>query len=233
MRQRAVIFDMDGVLVNSPIYVTQAFDQLLKEHGTSMAELEDGYNEGHRGRTLRDILGMIKDKTGTEIPYDEFSERASALQFDLMTKAGLTATPELRAFLDDLAKSGFKVAIATGSPRKRANWILEKLGLATEFDTIVALEDVTAHKPNPDIFLSAAAKLGLSPSDCVVIEDAAAGVEAGNRAGMTVVGYSEFNEHPETLSAADMVVADFGQLSATVISELILAAIDTRNSIDR
>ncbi|MGD0437716.1 MAG: HAD family hydrolase, partial [Bryobacteraceae bacterium] len=115
-----------------------------------------------------------------------------------------------------LREEGWRQAIASSAPRENVDVVLEALGLARSFDAVVSAEDVTAGKPDPQVFLKAAQRLGLAPARCVVVEDSAAGVEGARRAGMKSIGVSRNGR-----LAADLGVRSLADLQASAFAELV------------
>ena len=125
----------------------------------------------------------------------------------LVSVHGLRALPGAREWVARLRADGWRQAIASSAPRKNVDVMLAAIGLADAFDTIVASEDVGKGKPDPEVFLTAAARLGASPDRAIVVEDAAAGVEAARRAGMRVIGVVDVS------LPADVVVDSLADLA--------------------
>ena len=178
---RAIIFDFDGVLVDSEPIRFKAGAQALAEVGESLTW--ERFTRSWLGRTdeagLRDLLGGRFEADGRRI-----AERRNALYEERLD--------EVPAFADAVGllrrvPEGIRLAVATGSRRTEVARILGRLGLLPSFHTIITAEDYTSAKPAPDPFLTAARRLDLPPVSCLAIEDTAAGVAAARAAGMPVV----------------------------------------------
>ena len=216
---KAIIFDMDGVLINSTPYVRKSFEKILKENGLILSE---GYDDKMTGMSLKSKMTHWKNDFGFEYDIQDFSNRATEMQIKLMTEAGeFNKNTNLIDFIENAKKANLKLAVATSSMKERSLKFLELLGIQKFFDEVITAEDVEKHKPNPDIFLKAAAKLNIEPKGCIVIEDAINGIEAAHKAGMKVVGKvtSIFNE--SDLSIADLVINDFSELSIEKLKQLL------------
>ena len=137
----------------------------------------------------------------------------------LAEERGLTPLPGAREWLEALHAAGWKQAIASSAPRLNVETMLRVLHLDSLLDAVVSAEDVTRGKPEPDVFLAAAAKLAVPPSRCVVVEDAAAGVEAGRRAGMRTIGVNA----RATLDA-DLYVKSLADLQPDAFDRLLSAS---------
>ena len=213
---RAVIFDMDGVIVDSePIHI-EAEKQTLLKHGVKITTEELRTYTGTTAEfEFNDLVKKYKLATTAKTLFDE----KEVIMFRLLQER----TEPTRGVIDlikKLKQDGFKLGIATSGHRKLAHYYLKKLCIESFFDTVVCAEDITRSKPDPEIFLKAAQRLGVDPSECVVIEDAKFGVEAAKRAGMKAVGYSNPSSGSQDLSKADWVVSDFTKLD---IQELLRA----------
>jgi len=211
-QQIACIFDLDGVLVDTAVYHYKAWKQLANSMGFDFTHVQ---NEQLKGVSRMRSLDMILEWGGIHKSDAEREELASlknswyvAMISNMTTDEVLPGSAEL---LQQLKEKGVKIAL--GSASKNSGLILERTGLTHFFDAIVDGNAVTASKPNPEVFVKAAELLETSAADCVVFEDAIAGVEAALAAGMGVVGVGE----AEQLKGAHIVVKD---LSAITVAEI-------------
>ncbi|HYW19317.1 MAG TPA: beta-phosphoglucomutase [Nodularia sp. (in: cyanobacteria)] len=182
---QGVIFDLDGVLTDTAEYHYQAWQKLADEEGI---EFNRQANEALRGISRREsLMLMIKNKKYSEAQIQEMLERKNGYYVELIENiTPKDMLPGAIALLDELREQGIKIAI--GSASKNAQMVLERLGIADHVDAIADGYSVQQPKPAPDLFLYAAKQLGVPPEQCLVIEDAAAGVEAALAAGMWAVG---------------------------------------------
>jgi len=197
---RAVLWDLDGVLVDSAPFHLQAWRELMASLGRELSEADFQRTFGLRNDVvLRDLLG--------DLPAAEV-ERLGAHKEALFRRAALgniVALPGALALLRLLRERGLKLALVSSAPQGNIDLMLGSLGVEADFDVIVGGEDVTQGKPDPEGFLLAARRLGVPPAECVVIEDALGGVEAAKRGGMLCVGVC--HDRPrEALAKADLVV---------------------------
>lgn len=180
-----VIFDLDGVLTDTSELHYLAWQQLADEEGI---EFDREANEAMRGLPRREsLLCILGNRSATEEQIQDMMERKNCYFVEMIqnvTPAYLL--PGVADLLQELRAAGIKVAL--GSSSKNAQTVIERLGIAEHFDAIADGYSVSQPKPAPDLFLYAAQQLGLSPSQCVVVEDAAAGVEAALAAGMRAIG---------------------------------------------
>ena len=199
---KAAIFDLDGVIVDTAHYHFIAWQRLAKELGISFTEADNERLKGvSRMRSLEIIL-EIGGVTLTESKKEEFATKKNSWFVEYIEKIKPKEIfPGVREMLQNLQQQGYKVALASSS--KNANTVIRLLQIGHLFDAIVDGTMITHTKPDPEIFLLAAKKLGLSPADCVVFEDAEAGVEAALAAGMKCVGVGA----AEQLGKAHAIVA--------------------------
>jgi beta-phosphoglucomutase len=200
----ACIFDLDGVVVDTARYHFIAWKALAEELGFEFT-LKD--NERLKGVSRMQSLDILLEIGGLHVPEQEkqvMAEKKNALYVSYIeTMTPEETLPGVEKFLQELRANGIKTAL--GSASKNAPMILERIGLAHLFDAIVDGNSISEAKPNPEVFLKGAEKLGVQPENCMVFEDAIAGVEAARNAGMRCVGIGE----PETLGMADLVIPGF------------------------
>jgi HAD superfamily hydrolase (TIGR01509 family) len=171
------IFDFDGVLVNTMELHYKAYSQACREFGIQVDKRRFFEQAGMTGREQITHFAM---KSGVEVDVEAVYRRKNALATDWTDRAtDISCNIEL---LKTLRQRGVKAAVATGSTRKSILPIMAKFSI--EVDAIVTSEDVGRGKPNPDLFLCAAERLGLRPEQCIVIEDSDVGIEAARNASM-------------------------------------------------
>lgn len=220
-KKLAVIFDMDGVLLDTTRFNSLSFDELLKLKGLNMNMLADAHGEAFRGTSLAKMLSVIKDDHNIEFDLQDFSQQAGEIAFQLMDKENIQGDPHLESFLRNLKDAGVCVGIGTSSLRWRVEPILNRLGVKDYFEVIVTAEDVSEHKPNPHVFLEVARQLGVDPVNCAVIEDARSGIDAAHNANMKAIAFTAYNSDPKLVEDAEIAVKDFSELSIESIKELI------------
>jgi beta-phosphoglucomutase len=204
---KAAIFDLDGVIVDTAKYHYLAWKRLARELGFDFTETD---NERLKGVSRMRSLEILLEVGG--VPMDEPARRESAARKDRwyveyvekMDPAELL--PGAVEYLRHIRGRGVRTAIASAS--KNAPLIIHRVQIGPLFDAVVDGTIVFRAKPEPDVFLRAARELGFAAEDCVVFEDAEAGIEAAARAGMASVGVGK----PEYLEKADLVIPDFQSL---------------------
>jgi len=212
---KAGIFDLDGVIVDTAIYHFQAWRQLANELGFDFTELQ---NENLKGVSRAGSLELILEWGGvmkTETERVELATRKNDWYVEMISRmTPAEILPGAKEFLITLKGAGYKTAL--GSASKNSGTILEKVGLSSLFDAVIDGNSVIASKPNPEVFLKGAEALGVAPDECVVFEDAIAGVEAGKTGGMKVVGIGS----PEILTKADVVVPGLHEMTLEKLKAL-------------
>jgi beta-phosphoglucomutase len=199
---RAVIFDLDGVLVSTDEFHYRAWQRLADEEGIAF---DRRVNRRLRGVGRMESLEILLERSPR--PYAPEEKAALAERKNRYYRESLEALapgdvlPGVREVLRDLKARGVKVAVASSS--RNAPEILRRTGLADVPDATADGNDITRSKPDPEVFLVAAARLGLAPAECLVVEDAAAGVEAAAAAGMRSLAIGAAAGHPQADRSAN------------------------------
>jgi len=181
----AVLWDLDGTLVNSEEYHWQSWRDVLAPEGLSIS-----YEQflGSFGMKNDPIMRMWLGEGYTPERSARIADAKEADYRRLAQLHGLTPLPGAREWVARLKAAGWRQAIATSAPRANAEVMLAALDMTSLFDAVVVAEDVSHGKPDPEVFLTAAARVGVPPSRAIVVEDAAAGIEGARRAGMRSIG---------------------------------------------
>jgi beta-phosphoglucomutase family hydrolase len=214
--QLAVIFDVDGVLTDSYDAHFQSWQQLFAELDAEFTE--DQFRQTF-GRTNRDIFTELYPGQMDDDEMRRLGDRKEVLYREVVAKAFIPL-PGAVELIDALDAAGFRLAVGSSGPPENIRLTLDKLGRASRFAAMVTGRDVTRGKPDPQVFLLAAERLGLPPAHCAVIEDAPQGIEAGNRAGMTSIALTGTATR-EKLAHAQLVVDTLTELSPKQIAMLI------------
>lgn len=207
--EKAVIFDMDGVIIDSEQFHKEAAYVLIDRLGFSVSET---LFETFTGRRSVDCWQMMMDAQEQEFDFDpvKLAQEEEEIFFSIYyeeQKAELV--PGVQELIMKFRSLGLKLIVASSSPVLAIEKMLKHFRLESVFTGFVSGEQVQHGKPEPDIFLLAANQLGVDPSNCLVIEDSDAGLLAAKRAGMKAVGYANPNSHNQQLNEADLVVNDF------------------------
>ena len=196
----AILWDLDGVLVDTACFHYQAWRQLLSELGLTLSEEEFRRTFGLRNDLIfRGLLGEVPEEE-----MDRLSERKETL-FRQFAAGRVSPLPGAVELVRRARERGLRMALVTSTPRANIDLVLVGAGLSGAFDTIVTAEDVSRGKPDPEGFLLAARRLGVAPEGCLVIEDAPGGIEGARRAGMRSLAVTTTHAR-EDLAAADAVV---------------------------
>lgn len=207
MGKTGFIFDLDGVIVDTAKYHYLAWRKLANELGFEFTEEQNEMFKGVSRKRCLEILLNIGGVTATTEQFDRWLiEKNEDYLSYIETMDRSEILPDVEKVLSYLKEK--QVPIALGSASKNAIHILEKVGLTEYFGAIVDGNQVTRAKPDPEVFLIAAKKLGVPAQSCVVFEDAIAGVEAANNAGMICIGIGD----AQVLSTADHVFMDFTEM---------------------
>jgi len=215
----AVIFDMDGVLVDSYRAHFESWRAVAVEEGLSLTEERFAATFG---RTSREIIAALWGEGCYTL--DEvlaLDDRKEAVFRDIV-RDDFPAMPGAVELLEALAAAGFALAVGSSGPMDNIELVLDQLACRGLFGATITGMDVTRGKPDPQVFLLAAEALGIGPPRCAVVEDAPAGVAAANSAGMTAIGLASTGRGRDDLCDARLVVDALDQLSPAIIGELIL-----------
>lgn len=211
---RAVLWDMDGTLVDSGDLHYRAWRETLAGLRPPLGQPEFAATFGLRNDA---VLRRLLDPAISDADIARLGELKETRYRALVHDEGVVALPGAREWLARLAAAGWQQAIASSGPRANTEAILDALDWRRVFATVVAAEDVTHGKPDPEPFLTAAVRLGAAPAACVVVEDAPPGVEAGRRAGMPTIGVLTTHAALD----ADVVVAALTDLAADAFDALL------------
>jgi HAD superfamily hydrolase (TIGR01509 family) len=210
---RAVLWDLDGTLVDSAQQHWEAWRETLEARGLSITPAQFRATFGRRNDAI--LAGWL----GADQPaalVREIGDAKEARYRELVAGGGLAPLPGAMAWVERLAQGGWRQAVASAAPRANVDVVVKTLGIEGRFGALVGAEDVRHGKPDPEVFLVAAARLGVPASRCVVVEDAAPGIEAARRAGMRCIGVG-----PADLGRADLVAGSLTDLAADAYDRLL------------
>src|SRR3990167_4471828 len=212
---KAVIFDMDGVLVDTEPLADLHFSRFLKDQFNIKVDPE--FFQRFRGSTSKHFWEIIIKEFNLESTYEEISEIARPRYLEFLKKSDLQAIPGIKVLIENLLKANIKIAVASSASHKRIKTILEIIKLDDKFEIIISADHIKNSKPHPEIYLIAAKTLGVDPKDCIAIEDATNGVRSAKAAGMKVIGFKDSAHNTQNLAAADLIVKDFKQLTPKIL----------------
>ena len=194
----AILFDMDGLVLDTEKLYTRFWQEAAQTLGYPMTKEQAlGMRSLNRGAGLAKMQSYF----GPEVDYDVIRGKRIELMDAFVKKEGVALKPGIHELLAYLKGRGIKTAIATSSPMERTILYLTSVGLQNSFDELISGYMVEKGKPEPDIYLYAAKKLGVKPSECMVLEDSPAGILAAHRAGCLPVMIPDQDEPTEETSA--------------------------------
>ena len=209
----AVIFDMDGVLVDTFEAHYESWVVVAREEGAEMTRQQFAETFG---RTSREIIAMLwPEKADDPAAVRDFDDRKEEA-FRAIIGKEFPAMPGAKELLHSLAAAGIPMAIGSSGPPLNVELVVDKLEARQVFGALITAKDVTRGKPDPQVFLLAAERLGVSPKNCIVVEDAQAGVAAARAAGMHCVGIASTGRTREELAEADLVIDSLNELTPEV-----------------
>lgn len=198
---KGVLFDMDGVLVDTEEYISNATMEMFREKGITTKK--DDFKP-FTGMGENRYIGGVAEKYGVSSPIEEMKARTYAI-YGQLVKGKLSPLPGSAKFIERCKKRGLKLALASSADRIKVEINLKEAGIGTDlFSAIITGSDVVNKKPAPDIYIKAAEKLGLGAKECLVVEDAVSGVRSGKAAGCKCLAVTTSFRHEE-LDGADWI----------------------------
>lgn len=211
---RAVLWDLDGTLVDSEDLHWRSWRETMADEGIAITHDQFLSSFGQRNDSIIPLWLGAK-ATAERIQKIEVAKETKFRR--LVCDEGIPPLPGVLTWLHRFNQSGWLQAIASSAPRANVEAILEAMGAAEDFQAIVSAEDVHRGKPDPEVFLLAATRLGVRPDRCIVVEDAAAGLEGARRAGMRSIGVGRNAAHLD----ADIVVGSLDLLKPDAFDDLL------------
>jgi beta-phosphoglucomutase len=218
-RSGAVIWDVDGTLVDTAELHFQAWAKLTKERKLPFTRADFAATFGRRNP---DIIRQLFGKERSDREVAELGDKKEELYREAAGR-GVKLVSGARALLEALEEAGFRQAIGSSAPRANLDLILRLTGTERFFEAVVSMEDIQRGKPDPQVFQVAAERLGMPAGRCVVIEDAVAGVQAAKAGRMKCIAVQFAGEHSESALAkagADLVVASLEQVTVETVRDV-------------
>lgn len=207
---KAIIFDMDGVLVDSePFHVQIEKQQFLLNQIT----VTDEEHHQYMGVATDVMWKQLAERHSMNVSVEELTEqnRVESIRFFSAVQE-IPVMPGLQEALENLSSKNYPMAVASSSFPEIIELILHRTGLKNFFKVVVSSQEAGKSKPEPDVFLLAAQKLGVLPADCLVIEDSKNGIKAAHAAGMRCIAYQGQGANPESQKKADAVIKNYSEL---------------------
>ena len=215
-QEYGVIFDMDGVLINSYDAHKRSWQQMAGEYGLKMT---DEQFAATFGKPSRDIIAQVWPERAEAHRISEMDDRKEQIFRDRISQQ-VPEMPGAMKLIHQLRQAGYKLGIGSSGPPQNVQLVTQKLNIVDLLHGTVTGMDVIRGKPDPQVFLLTAEKMNIAPSRCAVIEDAAHGIDAAKRAGMIAVGLTGTVTRAQ-LSHADLVVDELNELSPESLADLI------------
>lgn len=207
---KCVIFDMDGVLVNTEPLHYSIWQQVFSERGLTV---DYDIYKGCIGSTNHFLMNLIYENYGRDFRDDPtMPKRFCTIKTEIIKTRGIPGIPGVPDVIRKLHEKGYRMAVASSSPQMFIDICIRNLGIENHFDLLFSAERVTNPKPAPDVFLEVASRLGMKPEECLVVEDSKNGSRAARAAGMRCMGFANPDSGNQDLSAADAIFYPFDRL---------------------
>jgi len=218
MKDKAIIFDMDGVIADTEEYHCKAWIETYTKYGIDIDK--EYYFNKISGNHHSTSVNIVNSEFKTNIDPDTAALAKGQVAADI-AQGKIKAVPFVVDFIKEMRKKGVVLGLATSSSFKFAKSVLETLGIEDSFKVIHSGECVKKGKPNPEIYLKTAKILNVKPENCVVIEDTRSGVESAKAAGMKCIGFLNGKNQKEQLAYSDFVINSFEALNQDLIKKII------------
>lgn len=216
---QAILFDMDGVLVNTEPLHYRIWQQVFLAHGLEIDY--EGY-KGCIGTTYDFLMNLVlenygKDYRGDDSLKKDFAERKARI----IDEEGFPQIQGVVPMIQRMHKAGYKLAVASSSPQQQIKQAMENLKIAEYFTVLNSGENVAHSKPAPDIFLNTAEKLMIEPANCLVVEDSTNGCKAANHAYMHCIGYDNPDSGEQDLGTAIKIITHWDEMTPELVREIV------------
>lgn len=214
---KAVIYDLDDLMVNSAPLHFEAWEVTLNKFGHSFKDLPKGYMTQFMGtRVIDSAIALVRD-LNLKVSVETIFKIRNKI-FLGMVRSKLQPMGGLLYSLKLLKKNGFKIALASSATKQYLDFVLKKFNLGEYFDVLVSGDDVRLGKPHPQTYLIACKKLNLKPSECLVLEDATHGIDAAKRAGCKCIGVENSFTPYQDRSKADKILPSLKALTLDIVN---------------
>lgn len=218
MEIKAVIFDMDGVIIDSEPFHYKVNREIFKELNIQISDEE--YSK-FIGVSNKDMWSFLRKKYNLKDSVEELSARQIDRNINYLKENDEKPIEGIKELIKGLNDRGLKIGLASSSPMAYIELVLNKFGIDKFFHKKISGENLSKGKPHPDIYLLIAKELGVVPGECLVIEDSTNGVESAKKAGMNCIGFDNPNSDKQDLSGADIVVGSIREATVKIFEEYI------------
>ena len=218
-REIGIIFDWDGVVVDSSAQHEESWERLAAEESLPLFE---GHFKRGFGKRNQLIIPEILKWSDDPLEIERLGDRKEVLYREILRETGIQPLPGVRAFVEELRAAEIPFAVGSSTPRENIEAVMDGAGMTGLFEKIVAAADVTRGKPDPEVFLKASACIGLPADRCIVFEDSYSGIEAGIAGGMTVVALATTHKREKLEGrGAALIVESFEELALADLPSLL------------
>ena len=210
-----IIFDMDGVIIDSEPLWEKAEIQLVKDHGKTYS---DSYRNKIIGLNQKDSVNILKNTFNLNTSVEDILEQRKKILIDIYKKE-LKVFPGIFNILEETRSKGYKTGLASGSPESVINFVMDKFGLDDYFSAILSGDSANEGKPSPEIYLATAEMLRSRPENCIAIEDSVNGVLSVKNAGMYCIAVPHPELEIELYSSADFIYENISEVNITGVVE--------------
>jgi len=211
-----IIFDMDGVLIDSEYTYLESKTKILNDAGYNK---DISYQYQFMGTTYNYMWSTMKEELGLPLEVSDYINDMNQRRKEMIERDGVKPIKGVQKFISDLHAAGFKMAVASSSPKADIEFTMESLDLKQYFEYLVSGEEVENSKPAPDVFLYAASLLDVNPENCIAFEDTKNGSLSASYAGMYTIGFENPDYPKQDLSAADEIITDFNQVNINELKD--------------
>lgn len=213
---KALVFDLDGVIIDSESINTELTLQVLRDVGAQSDTDEISQFVGVQNEKMWTIL---IDRHQIKESVEQLMEKQRVYILERFLNGELEPIAGVIELLEEARSKNLKIALATSAPRVYAEYILKKIKAAEYFEVLVTSDEIAKSKPDPEVYITAAKALGLKPEECIAIEDSTAGIQAAKSAGMTCIGFKNPNSGNQDTTKADNVVTSIREINLDSIDK--------------
>lgn len=221
----AVIFDLDGTLIDNNSFHIKAWQEFYKKRNRTLTEEE--YKEHFNGKTNTDVLAYVFDQPLSPQENETYTNEKEDL-YRIIYEPHIQPVKGLLNLLQQLQNAKIPMAIATSGIKVNIDYMFKHLDIKHFFKEVIYSKDIQKGKPDPEIYFITAQKLHVMPENCVVFEDSVAGIQSAKAAGMKVVAIATTHT-PEELKMADKLIYNYDEISMTDINQLLKNSHDRNN----